>query len=299
MNLMNLRQLQIFREVAQQLSFSRVAEELFLTQSAVSQHVRLLEEYLGVKLFSKVGRSIQLTEAGSYLVEYADKIFALLSETQEVMEDVRQMRRGSLRVIADTAAGVYLVPKLLGQFHRVYPHVRIKLEVANRRTVIQRLIYGEPNLGFMGYPEDIPDLIAHEFADNHLVVIAAPDHPMAKREYIGIEAIAEEPFLIREVGSGTRVTLERHMLKYGITLNATMELGNNTAIKEAVAAGLGVSAVSKTTISHELETGRLVILPVEHFPIERKWYVVHSKQKTLSPLVQRFHDALLNHEYEF
>lgn len=296
---LNLRQLRIFQAVVRHLSFSRAAEELYLSQSAVSQHIRQLEEHLGVELFVQVGKNVNLTEAGSYLMEYADKIFSLLSETQQVMDDIRELRRGSLKVAADTAAGVHLVPTLLGQFHHTHPLVKIKLEVANRRTVLQRLLWNETDLAFMGYPENTPGLTADAFADNDLVVIAAPDHPFAIRDHITLAELAEEPFLIREPGSGTRMTLERHLLNYGITLNIAMELGNNSAIKQAVAAGLGISVVSQTTILLELETKRLVVLPVEHFPIKRKWYVVYSTQKTLSPIVESFRNALLNHEYKF
>jgi len=293
----NLRQLEIFQTVVRHLSFSRAAEALYLTQSAVSQHVKQLEDHFGVKLFIQVGKNVVLTEAGNQLYEHADKVFALLTETEQAMDDLRELRRGSLNVTADTAAGVYIVPTLLGQFHRAHPMVKIKLEVANRRHVLSRLLWNETDLAIMGYPEDASGLAADPFADNNLVIIASPAHPFAKKGEVTLAELAVEPFLIREAGSGTRMTLERHLLQLGVSLNVTMELGNNSAIKEAVAAGLGISAVSQSTVELELMTERLVIITAEHFPIIRKWYVVHSTQRPMTPLVESFRHALLNHEY--
>lgn len=296
---LNLRQLEIFQSVVRHLSFSRAAEALYLTQSAVSQHIKQLEEHFGVKLFLQIGKNVILTEAGNQLFDHADKLFALLAETEQVMDDLRELRRGSLNVTADTAAGVYIVPTLLGQFHRDHPMVQIKLEVANRRSVLQRLLWNETDLAIMGYPEDASGLAADPFADNNLVVIASPAHPLASKSSITLEELSAEPFLIREAGSGTRTTLERHLYQFGITLNTTMELGNNSAIKEAVAAGLGVSVVSQSTVGMEVMIEKLVILPVEHFPIERKWFVVHSTQRPMAPLVESFRSALLSHDYLF
>lgn len=295
----NLRQLEIFQSVVRHLSFSRAAEALYLTQSAVSQHVKQLEDHFGVKLFVQVGKNVILTEAGNQLFDYADKVFTLLAETEQVIDDLRELRRGTLNVTADTAAGVYIVPALLGQFHRDHPMVKIKLEVVNRRSVLQRLLWHETDLAIMGYPENASGLVADPFADNNLVVIAGPAHPLAKAHSVTLAELADEPFLIREVGSGTRMTLERHLLQLGVALNIAMELGNNSAIKEAVAAGLGISVVSQSTVGLELIAGKLVILPVEHFPIPRKWYVVRSTQRPLSPMVERFRNALLRREYRF
>jgi DNA-binding transcriptional LysR family regulator len=291
---LNLRQLYIFKVVGRHLSFSRAAEELYLSQPAVSQHIRQLEEYYGVKLFDQVGKQVVLTEVGTYLMNAAQQIFNQVDEIHQTISDLQNLRRGSLTVTADTAAGVYVVPPLLGWFHRAHPLVNIKLEVVNRRTVLQSVLKNETDLAVMGYPEQSPNLVADPFADNNLVVIASSDHPLAERSSINLQEYAEEPFLIREPGSGTRITLEKFATTHGITLNVSMELGNNSAIKEAVAAGLGISVVSEATIILELKTKKLTILPVDHFPIVRQWFVVHSTQRALSPLAANFRETLLN-----
>ena len=296
---LNLKQLYIFQVVAHHLSFSRAAEKLYLSQPAVSQHIRQLEEYFGVKLFDRVGKQVVLTEAGAYLMEMAQQISNQVEEIHKTFNDLRNLRRGTLTVTADTAAGVYVVPPLLGWFHRAHPLVNIKLEVVNRRTVLQRVSRNETDLAVMGYPEKSPSLVAEPFADNNLVVIASPDHPLAERNRISLQEFSKEPFLIREPGSGTRNTLEKFIANHGINLNITMELGNNSAIKEAVAAGLGISVVSEATIVLELKARKLTILPVEHFPIVRQWYVVHSSQRSLSPLAAEFRRILLSSEMPF
>lgn len=296
---LNLRQLHIFQVVGRHLSFSRAAEELYLSQPAVSQHIRQLEEYFGVKLFDQVGKQVVLTEVGNYLMDASQQIFSQVDEIHQTMSDLRTLRRGNLTVTADTSAGVYVVPPLLGWFHRAHPLVNIKLEVVNRRTVLQRVLWNETDLAVMGYPEQSPNVVADPFADNNLVVIASADHPLADRTSISLQEFAEEPFLIREPGSGTRVTLEKFTMTYGLDLNVTMELGNNSAIKEAVAAGLGISVVSEASILLELKAKKLIVLPVEHFPIVRQWFVVHSTQRKLSPLAAKFRNTLLKTKLPF
>lgn len=296
---LNLRQLHIFQVVGRHLSFSRAAEELYLSQPAVSQHIRQLEEYFGVKLFDQIGKQVILTEVGAYLMDAAQQIFTQIDEIHQTMNDLRNLRRGNLTVTADTSAGVYVVPPLLGWFHRAHPLVNIKLEVVNRRTVLQRVLWNETDLAVMGYPEQSPNLASDPFADNNLVVIASSDHPLAEKSSISLQEFAEEPFLIREPGSGTRITLEKFTATHGVNLNVTMELGNNSAIKEAVAAGLGISVVSEASVILELKAKKLTILPVEHFPLVRQWFVVYSTQRMLSPLAAKFRNALLKSDMSF
>ncbi|MBE3595410.1 MAG: LysR family transcriptional regulator [Hydrogenibacillus sp.] len=293
MEYLNLRRLNIFRTVVRHMSFSRAAEELYLSQPAVSQHIRQLEEYFGVKLFEQSGKQIVLTEAGSYLKEAADRLFRQLEDVEQAIRDIRTHRVGSLTLTADTSAGAYVVPPFLGEFHRQHPQVAIKLEVVNRSVVLQRLFRGETDLAVMGYPKQSPYLEAAPFLDNRLVVIAAADHPLADVERIPLSRLAKEPFLIREKGSGTRSTMERFFQEFGIFPVVRMELGSVAAIKEAVAARVGVSIVSEAAIRLERQMGLITVLDVERFPIVRKWYVVHSVQQPLSPLALSFRQLLL------
>ncbi|MBE3562235.1 MAG: LysR family transcriptional regulator [Hydrogenibacillus schlegelii] len=290
---LNLRRLNIFRTVVRHMNFSRAAEELYLSQPAVSQHIRQLEEYFGVKLFEQAGKQLVLTEAGAYLKDAADRLFRQLEEVQQTIKDIRTNRVGTLTITADTSAGAYVVPPFLGLFHREHPQVALKLEVANRSAVLQRLFRAETDLAVMGYPKQSPYLEAEPFLDNRLVVIAPADHPLAGERNIPLRRLEKEPFLLRERGSGTRSTTERFFQENGVFPNVRMELGSIAAIKEAVAAGIGISVVSEVAIRLERRVGLIAVLDVEGFPIVRQWYVVHPAQQPLSPLALAFRQLLL------
>ncbi|OLZ08638.1 LysR substrate-binding domain-containing protein, partial [Sulfobacillus thermosulfidooxidans] len=220
--------------------------------------------------------------------------FALMEETQQVMSALKGGNIGQLRVAADTTVGVYVVPEYLGQFRRMFPQVAIMLDVANRATVMERIAAREADLAVMGQvPEDVAEWDATPFMENDLVVIASPDHPLAQKRFIATEELAHEGFLVREVGSGTRATMERYFNQAGITFRVNMELGNNSTIKQGVAHGLGIAVISRRVIQLELESKRLVILPVEGFPLKRYWYVVHLRGHYLPPPAKALKDLLL------
>ncbi len=291
---LNLHHLRVFQVVVRYLSFSRAAEELLISQSAVSMHVKSLERAVGLPLFEKIGHRIRLTVAGESLWSYSQKIFALLDETQQVMVALKGGHIGQLRVAADTTAGVYVVPEYLGQFRRMFPQVGIMLDVANRATVMERIGAREADLAVMGQiPEDLAEWDATPFLQNDLVVIASPVHRLVRKEIITVDELAQEGFLVREVGSGTRATMERYFNQAGIELRVDMELGNNSTIKQGVAHGLGIAVISRRVIELELESRRLVILPVEGFPLKRYWYVVHLRGHYLPPPAKALKDLLL------
>ncbi len=291
---LNLHQLAVFQAVARRLSFSRAAEELNLSQPAVSMHVKQLERALGLELFEKVGRRITLTDAGRHLLEYSERIFALIEETLQSMEEVKGVQRGNLRVAADTTAGVYVVPDYLGAFRRAYPGVSISLDVGNRAAVTRRLLLSEVDIAVMGQVPPDGDLVGEPFLPNELVVVAPPSHRLAHRSSIPVAELAGEPFLLREPGSGTRAAAERFFAAAGVPLTVAMELGSNSAIKRAVANELGIAVISRQAVSLEVEAGILTILDVEGFPILRHWHVVHRRSRRLSPAAQAFKELLLN-----
>ncbi|POB10695.1 LysR family transcriptional regulator [Sulfobacillus sp. hq2] len=292
--LLNLHHLKIFQTVAKHLSFSRAGEELMISQSAVSMHVKSLERTVGMPLFEKVGHRIRLTDAGHALWEYSQKIFALMDETWQVLGAMRGGELGQLRVSADTTVGVYVVPEYLGQFRRAFPHVAIMLDVANRTAVMDRIAARESDLAVMGQvPDNGEDWDATPFMENDLVVIAHPDHPLAGDREIRVEELAQEGFLVREPGSGTRATMERYFQTAGIPYRVNRELGNNSTIKQGVANGLGIAVISRQVVQLELEAKRLVILPVQGFPLKRYWYVVHLRGHYLPPPAQAFKAMLL------
>ncbi len=295
MGIINLHQLMTFQFVAKHSSFVRAAEELHFSQPAVSAQIRQLEESLGVKLFDQIGRKTHLTNAGEALYAYSLKIFAVIDETLDTMYALRSPYTGRLSVGADTTVGTYVIPGLLGKFHQMYPDVEITLDVVNRAVLVDALMSNRIDMAIVGrVPDDIP-VVIEPFALNELVLVAAPSHHLAGRTHIPLVDLAQEHFLLREFGSGTRAALEAHFAKEDMPLLVNMQVGNNSAIKQGVAAGLGIALISRVAIDMELETNRLVILDVDGFPIMRQWRIVHLKDKNLSATARTFKIFLVQH----
>ena len=292
---LNLHQLATFQVVAKHCSFVRAAEELHFSQPAVSAQIRHLEKTLGVKLFDQIGRKTHLTKAGEELFIYSQKIFSVIDETLEMMDAFRSPHYGSLTVGADTTVGSYVVPGMLGKFHEIYPKVEISLQVLNRLMLIDALMNNRVEMAVMGIvPDDMPVEI-EPLAYNTLVLVAAPTHRLAHIKNVPIQELGREHFLLREPGSGTRAELEGALGAAGVPLHVSMEVGNNSAIKQGVAAGLGIALISQVALDMELETNRLVILDVDGFPIIRQWRLVHVKDKYLSVTARAFKSFLLQH----
>ncbi len=295
MRTLNLHQLATFQAVAKHRSYVRAAEELHFSQPAVSAQIRHLEESLGIKLFDQIGRKTHLTQAGEELYLYSQKIFSVIDETMDVMEALRSPYYGRLSVGADTTVGSYVIPGLLGKFRQIYPQVEILLQVLNRASLVEAILNNRVELAVMGsVPDDAPVEI-EPFAFNPLVLVAAPTHRLAGLKNVPIEELGREHFLLREQGSGTRAALEKSLEDAGLPLEVSMQVGNNSAIKQGVAAGLGIALISRVAIDMELETNRLVILDVEGFPIIRQWRLVHVKDKYLSATARAFKSFLLQH----
>ena len=293
MRMLNLHQLHTFQVVAKHCSYVRAAEELHFSQPAVSSQIRHLENTLGVKLFEQIGRKTHMTQAGEELFLYSQKIFSIIDEALEVVEALRSPHHGRLSVGADTTVGSYLIPGLLGKFRQSFPAVEISLEVLNRATLVDALLSNRIDMAIMGsVPDDAPVEI-EPFAFNPLVLIASPGHRLAERSDIPIKELGREYFLLRESGSGTRAALESALKEAGVPLHVSMQVGNNSAIKQGVVAGLGIALISRVALDMELETRRVVILDVEGFPIMRQWRIVHLKEKYLSPTALAFKAFLL------
>lgn len=290
-----LRQLRIFEAVARHTSISRAAAELHLTQPAVSMQVKQLERQVGLPLLEQVGRQLFLTEAGNELRGHAQRVAAQLTDLETSMDQLRGLEHGLLRLAVVSTAN-YLVSRLLAAFSERHPGVRVSLQVANREAVLAALAENRTDLAITGQPPDSVDVIAQHFMDNPLVVIAAPSHPLARLAAVPLARLAREVLVVREPGSGTRAAMERHFAQRGIEPRAGCELSSNEAIKQAVQAGLGLGVVSAQTLELELETRRLVVLPVESFPILRHWYVVHRRHKRLSPAAAALRALLLAHD---
>jgi DNA-binding transcriptional LysR family regulator len=286
-----LRQLELFEAIARLGSFTRAAEELFLTQPTVSMQIKKLSDTVGMPLFEQVGKKIYLTDIGHELHRTCLGISEHLANFEMIAADMKGLKKGKLRLAVVTTAK-YFAPRLLGTFCQQYPGVDVSLKVSNRERVLERLATNLDDLYILGQPPVDADVVAEAFLENNLVVIAPANHPLAKKKRIPPERLAKEPFLLREPGSGTRMATERKFDESGLKLKMRMELGSNEAIKQAVIGGLGVSVLSRHTLESDTPSKQFVVLDVKGFPIKRHWYFVYPAGKQLSIIARTFVDHL-------
>ncbi len=287
------RQLQIFESVSRLLNFSRASEELHLTQPAVSMQIKQLEDIIGIPLFEQMGKRIFLTQAGEELYQHARIIARQMKDAQEAIESLREGVSGRLD-IAIISTAKYFAPTLLTRFCEMHPAVQLKLSVSNREGIVHQLMHNEVDLVIMGQPPEELGVVMEPFARNAHVIVAKPDHALVGLKHLTLERVAEEPFLLREKGSGTRQLLERFLASHGLSVKPRMEMSSNETIKQAAIAGMGIAFLSEHTVTLELETERLVILPVPGLPIVRDWNLVHHREKRLSPVARAFKQFLLD-----
>lgn len=290
---LTIRQLKIFDAVARHLSHSRAAKELYLSQPAVSMQIKQLEHSVGLPLFDQVGKQIHLTEAGQEMLHYTRNIAQQLEEMDAMFSEMKGLEHGRLNISAVSTAS-YFMPQLLAKFIQQYPKISVSLHVANRDAIIKLLADNSVDLAIMGQPPEGADMLSQPFMQNPLVVIAALNHPLTEVRNIKPKQLAQETFLLREQGSGTRGVVERYFASHHLKLPTHMEMDTNEAIKQSVQAGMGLGIISMHCIELELEIKRLQVLNVEHFPIMRHWHVVHRKNKRLSTAANAFNQFLLS-----
>jgi DNA-binding transcriptional LysR family regulator len=289
----SLRQLQIFESVVRHGGITRAAEMLNLSQPTVSMQIRKLSETLGLPLLETVGRTTHPTPGGREVYATTVEILERIGALDDLTSQLKNTVRGELRLSVITTA-TYFMPHLLGAFVERYPEVEPKLTITNRAEVLERLRANADDLMIMGQvPEGIP-VEAHPFTDNRLVVVAPPRHPLAGLRSIPLERLTGERFLARETGSGTRLAVDRLLQERGLTITPYLELGSSEAIKQGIMAGLGISVLSRLSLSLELASEKLVLLDVEGFPLVRRWYAVHLQEKKLSLAARTFLDYVLS-----
>lgn len=282
-----LHQLRIFLAVARHGSFARAAEALHLSPPTLSLQVKQLSESVGQALFEQLGKKIYLTAAGQTLAEACTDIENRLEQLSQDLAMLQGVERGSLRLAILTTVK-YTVPKLLGSFCVAHPGIDVAMQVGNRENLLQRLVANQDDLYIMGQPPEHMDVVCEPFADNPLVLVAPPTHPLVGRRQIHPRELASEPFILREPGSGTRLTSERFFAAQSVRITPRLEVSSHEAIKQVVAGGLGVAVVSASTVVSELALGELALLDVQGFPLMRHWYVVYPRGKRLSPAAQAF-----------
>ena len=295
---LTIRQLRVFCTVARLLSYTRAAEELGCRQPTASALVAELERATQLTLLEQRGKHLTLTDEGRELYAHAQQVVAAADEAWWAMAERRgaaMTERVPLRVAADTTVGTYVLPRLLGAFHQRHPTVALHVRIANRTAVRAYLLAGEADLVIAGRPPEVDGLMAEPFLANPLVAVASPAHALVGHSQLPLARLAEEMFLLREVGSGTRAAVEELFEVAGVPLKVGMVLGHVEAIKQAVAAGLGVSVLSELAVKHEVQYRTLAILDVEQFPIQRRWYIARLAKRPLNASTTEFIEFL--HEY--
>jgi LysR family transcriptional regulator, low CO2-responsive transcriptional regulator len=292
-----LHQLKVFEATARHGSFTRAAEELFLTQPTVSMQVKQLTKAVGLPLFEQVGKRLYLTDAGRELYDTCQEIFNKLEQLEMKVADLKGMKQGRLKLAVITTAK-YFMPRLLGPFCQQYPGIDVSLMVNNHERVMDRLSHNQDDLYVMSQLPENLEVNAHPFLDNPLVVIAPKTHPLAQEKNIPLKRLVEEMFIMREPGSGTRRALQNLLDEHKLNVKVRLELGSNEAIKQAIAGGLGLSVLSRHALTAET-VGELTALDVEEFPIPRQWYVVYLTGKQLSVVASTFLDYLQSEAEKF
>lgn len=296
MNQATLHQLKVFEAAARHGSFTRAAEELFLTQPTVSMQIKQLTKSVGLPLFEQVGKRLYLTEAGRELFATCRQIFDTIAQFEMKVADLKGLKQGQLRLAVITTAK-YFIPRLLGPFCQLYPGIDIALQVTNHEGILERMSGNLDDLYILSQVPEHMDVNYQPFLENPMVVVAPVNHRLAKERNISIQQLEDEPFIMREPGSGTRRSIQKLFDEHNISVKVKLELGSNEAIKQAIAGGLGISVLSRHTLMPE--SSDLTILDVEHFPIKRDWYMVYPNGKQLSIVARTYCEYLLDAAKQF
>ncbi len=273
------RQLQIFEAVVQTQSYTRAAEQLHMTQPAVSMQMKQLEETVGLDLFERQGKKIVITKVGEKLRKHTNKIISRFDVLKASINKLKKGHYEQIKISAATTAN-HFVTHMMAEFSRQHQDINITLDITNRETLVRQLQAYDPDFVIMGEPPNKLDLDSQLIMENPLVVIASPEHPVVtkyKSKNVPMKEVVKEPFVVREEGSGTKAAIRRHFKKHGLDFISSYEMSSNESIKHAVVAGLGLGIVALHTIKLELEAGKLIILHVENFPLERYWHLVSRK----------------------
>jgi DNA-binding transcriptional LysR family regulator len=296
---MDFRRLEVFTKVFQQKSFSKAGQALFLSQPTVSEHIRLLEEDLGLTLFDRQGKEILPTKAGQFLFQYANQLMSLRQDSLRAMKQFRDKGVGELLIGGSNIPGQYILPGLLGVFKKSFPGIRIRLWIGDTQRIQEKVLDGTIELGLVGALIEHRRISSQPLTTDELVCISLPGRAGEKQRAVDPDKLLSLPFIIREKGSGTRRSLEQALKKIHLDpkdLQVVAEMGSNEAIRQAVKAGLGVSVISRRAVLEDLDQGRLQEIKIRKFPLLRNFYLISLNQRTLSPLAQEFKEFILKKE---
>ena len=290
--MINFNQLRVFYHAARYENFTMAAEKLFITQPAVTAQVRLFEDHCNLKLFKKKGRKIFLTDEGRILYDYARHVFDYEKEIDDVIEDLRALKRGMLRLGTTKTYARYFMPLMMTSFHEAYPQVKIHLDEGSSLDMTLSLLDFKNEVAVVAKAIDHPDVRFIPFSQEELVFILAPEHPLTAKKNVTIKALANEPIIMKEMGSGTRKLVNTLFEKRGVTPSILMETSNTEFIKQLVQRGDGVSFVVREAVAAELQEGKLATLPIEGKKIYLDVSIAYLKDQRLSPSAQAFLDIL-------
>jgi DNA-binding transcriptional LysR family regulator len=291
--MLNMNQLRVFYEAARSGSFTGAGKRLFITQPAVTAHMKVFEEYCSLKLFKKRGRRVFLTDEGTTLYEYARKIFEYEKEVEQAIEDMRELKRGVLRIGTTKTYARYFMPLFISGFHESYPMIRILLDEGSSSTMVQSVVDMKNELAVIAKVGDRPNVRFIPFSREELLLIMAPNHPLAMKKELLLEDLANEPVIMKEVGSGTRRHVNELFEKKRIVPNVLMETGNTEFIKQLVQRGEGISFVVREAVATEIRDGKLVSRPLRGEKLLLDVSIAYMKDQHLSPPAKAFLENLL------
>jgi DNA-binding transcriptional LysR family regulator len=282
----NFHQLHIFMTVAEKGSFSHAAGALHMTQPAVTMQVQSLEEYLGVKLFQRSTKKIELSEAGRALLPYARRSVELVRETEAAMSRFTTMVEGRLQLGASLTVGEYVLPRLLGPFNKEYPNISVSMKVMNTTQILEEIVSHQLTFGLVEAPVNHPDVHSEPVLNDELKLIVPAGHPLAERDVVTVQEMLQYPFVLREKGSGTRRVMEEELERAGLDhspMRIVMELGSTGAVKSAVENGLGITMLSRSSVKHEVALGLVKVKDIEGLAFRRSFYSIRLNT-TLLPI---------------
>lgn len=291
MRALDLRQVEVFYYVAKLRSFSKAAEALLLTQPTISGHIKTLESSLCLLLFDRMGREVTLTQAGEVLYGYARRLLSLKTSAVQALQVLQGGMSGELLIGGSSIPGQYVLPPLLGQFKRQYPDITVMLSITDTMDIVERIIRGDLELGIVGAEVEHAQVLYERLMADELVLAVAADHAWGAPGTVPLAALASEPFIQRERGSGSRLVMEQTLQQHGFepsALRTVAEMGSTEAIKQGIKAGLGVSILSRIALTDELRAGSVRVVEIEGITLQRHFYLIRHRGRTLSPLCQTF-----------
>jgi DNA-binding transcriptional LysR family regulator len=293
---MDFRRLEVFEKVFELRSFSRAGQVLLLAQPTVSEHIRLLEEDLKLTLLDRQGREVVPTRAGELLYGYSKQLTGLRQEALRVLQQFLDKGQGELLIGGSNIPGQYLLPGILGKFKQKYPQVRVQVLIDDTRNIVEKVLAGAIEIGVVGARVEHRQISCQLLTKDELVCIQPADFPPGRKRTLDPRELLKLPFILREPGSGTRQSIEKALTKIDLNpdeLRVAAELGSGEAVRQAVKAGLGVSILSRRSVAEDLAAGLVKEIRIKKFPLFRDFYLVHQKQRTLSPLAEEFKEFLL------